>query len=164
MKNLYMIGGTMGVGKTTVGRLLKKQLPDAVFLDGDWCWDADPFTVTAETKAMVLQNICFLLNQFLRCSAYKNIVFCWVLHEQAILDAILEKLEPGETRIHCVSLLAAADTVRARLQKDVAAGLRTPDVIGRSLARIPCYRRLRTVKIDTDGRSPAEIAAQIAQL
>lgn len=164
MKNLYMIGGAMGVGKTTVGRLLKKQLPDAVFLDGDWCWDADPFTVTAETKAMVLQNICFLLNQFLRCSAYKNIVFCWVLHEQAILDAILEKLETGETRIHCISLLAAADTVRVRLQKDVAAGLRTPDVIERSLARIPCYRQLRTVKIDTDGRGPAEIAMQIAQL
>ena len=61
MKNLYLIGGTMGVGKTTVCRILKQQLPDAVFLDGDWCWDADPFVVTEETKAMVLQNICFML-------------------------------------------------------------------------------------------------------
>lgn len=53
MKHLYIIGGTMGVGKTTVGQLLKKQLPNSVFLDGDWCWDADPFQVTEETKAMV---------------------------------------------------------------------------------------------------------------
>ena len=37
-KQLYLIGGTMGAGKTTVGRILKKQLPDCVFLDGDWCW------------------------------------------------------------------------------------------------------------------------------
>ena len=40
MKTLYLIGGTMGVGKTTVCQLLKKKLPKNVFLDGDWCWDA----------------------------------------------------------------------------------------------------------------------------
>ena len=34
MKNLYIIGGTMGVGKTTVSRLLMKKLPNSVFLDG----------------------------------------------------------------------------------------------------------------------------------
>ena len=39
MKTLYMIGGTMGVGKTTVCQLLKHDLPNSVFLDGDWCWD-----------------------------------------------------------------------------------------------------------------------------
>lgn len=86
MKNLYLIGGAMGVGKTTVCRRLKKDLPNSVFLDGDWCWDADPFLITEETKAMVMDNICFLLNNFLRCSAYENIIFCWVMHEQSIID------------------------------------------------------------------------------
>ena len=72
MKTLYMIGGTMGVGKTTVCQLLKQNLPNSVFLDGDWCWDASPFQVTDETKAMVTNNICYLLNNFLKCSAYEN--------------------------------------------------------------------------------------------
>ena len=54
MKTIYLIGGTMGVGKTTVSQQLKKELPNSVFLDGDWCWDADPFQVTEETKAMVM--------------------------------------------------------------------------------------------------------------
>ena len=40
MKTLYLIGGTMGVGKTAVSQQLKKDLPNSVFLDGDWCWDA----------------------------------------------------------------------------------------------------------------------------
>ena len=71
MKTLYLIGGTMGVGKTTVSQILKKRLPNAVYLDGDWCWDASPFQVTEETKAMVLDNICHLLSNFLRCSAYE---------------------------------------------------------------------------------------------
>ena len=50
----------MGVGKTTVSQQLKKTLRNSVFLDGDWCWDADPFQVTEETKKMVMQNIFFV--------------------------------------------------------------------------------------------------------
>ncbi|MGF0031660.1 AAA family ATPase [Bariatricus sp. SGI.154] len=81
MKNIYLIGGMMGVGKTTTCRILKNKLPNCVFLDGDWCWDMHPFQVTPKIKKMVMENICFLLNQFIRCSAYENIIFCWVMHE-----------------------------------------------------------------------------------
>ncbi len=70
MKKIYIIGGTMGVGKTAVCQELKKMLPASVFLDGDWCWDMHPFQVNDETKRMVLQNIVFLLNQFIHCSIY----------------------------------------------------------------------------------------------
>ena len=88
MKNLFLIGGTMGIGKSTVSQILKRQLPNSVFLDGDWCWDSSPFQVTAETKEMVIQNICAVLNNFLKCSAYENVIFCWVMHEQSIIDQI----------------------------------------------------------------------------
>lgn len=54
---------------------IEKDLPNSVFLDGDWCWDADPFQVTEETKEMVMQNICCLLNNFLHCTAYENVIF-----------------------------------------------------------------------------------------
>ncbi len=69
----------MGVGKTTVCQIMKSRLCHSVFLDGDWCWDMHPFQVTEETKRMVVENICFLLNNFLRCSAYENIIFGWGL-------------------------------------------------------------------------------------
>ena len=88
MKRLYIIGGTMGVGKTTVGQQLKKDLPNSVFLDGDWCWDADPFQVTEETKTLVQDNICHMLNNFLQCSVYETVIFCWVMHEQEIINSI----------------------------------------------------------------------------
>ena len=74
-KNLISINGTMGVGKSTVSQHLKRILPNAVLLDGDWCWDADPFIVSNETKCMVVNNIAYLLTSFLTCSAYKNVVF-----------------------------------------------------------------------------------------
>ena len=91
MKTLYLIGGTMGAGKTTVCRILRDKLDRSVFLDGDWCWDMHPFQVTEETKKMVMENISFLLNNFLRCPAYDHVVFCWVMHQQGILDDLLAR-------------------------------------------------------------------------
>ena len=115
---------------------------------------------------MVLQNICFMLGQFLRCSAYRNVIFCWVMQDQAVIDDILARLEPDtrNCRVHAISLLADAATVQARLQKDIEGGARTADVVARSLARLPCYRQLNTRKIDTAGRTPGAVAAQIARL
>ena len=164
MKTLYIIGGTMGVGKTATCQLLKKRLPGAVFLDGDWCWDADPFRVTEETKTMVMENIAFLLNQFLHCSAYENVIFCWVLHEQAILEDLLARLDTAGCRVLCVSLVCTAEALEERLRRDVEAGLRQPDVIARSLARLPLYGKLNTVKLDVSACTAEEAAGQLAKL
>ena len=164
MKTLYLIGGTMGVGKTTVSRALQKKLPNCVFLDGDWCWDMSPFVVSEETKAMVMDNICHLLQNFLRCTAYENIIFCWVMHEQSIIDDILSRLDVGDTEVKAISLLASEKAITARLEKDVTAGIRTPDVIERSIARIPLYEKLDTVKIDTNEKTVDAVAEEIAAL
>ena len=164
MKALYMIAGTMGIGKTTVCQQLKQDLPNSVFLDGDWCWDASPFQVTEETKAMVTNNICYLLNSFLKCSAYENIIFCWVMHEQSIIDSILDKLDTRNCEVKCISLAADEKTLRARLAMDVDRGIRSEDVIERSIARIPMYQTLNTIKIDTNAKTVAMIANEIKQL
>ena len=164
MKTLYMIGGTMGVGKTTVCQQLKQDLPNSVFLDGDWCWDASPFQVTDETKAMVTNNICYLLNNFLKCSAYDNIIFCWVMHEQSIIDSILEKLDTQNCEVKCISLVADEKTLCERLAMDVERGIRPEDVIERSIARIPMYQALNTTKIDTTAKTVAMIVNEIKQL
>lgn len=153
----------MGVGKTAVCRQLKRELENSVFLDGDWCWDASPFQVTDETKAMVVDNICHLLNNFLHCSAYDNVIFCWVMHEQSILQSILDRLDTDCT-VKCISLVADEATLRARLSHDVEAGLRTRDIIERSIARIPLYSRLDTVKVDTSGKSIDRIVEEIKWL
>jgi len=164
MKTLYLIGGTMGVGKTAVCQQLKKQLKNAVFLDGDWCWDSDPFQVTEETKRMVLKNICFLLNQFLHCSAFENIIFCWVMHEQGIIDDILSNIDKAGCSIKTISLICDKSTLRARLDADIRNGIREKDVLERSIARISCYEKLNSIKIDTTGKTIQKIASEISPL
>ena len=164
MKTLYLIGGTMGVGKTTVSQQLKQDLPNSVFLDGDWCWDASPFQVTEETKAMVTDNICYLLNRFLHCSAYENVIFCWVMHQQSIIDSILEKLDTTNCDVKCISLITDEITLSKRLTVDVEKGIRTVDVIDRSVARIPLYQALDTLKIDTCNKTVQMIVDEIIHL
>lgn len=164
MKTLYLIGGTMGAGKTTVSQELKSQLSGSVFLDGDWCWDANPFQVTAETKEMVIDNITYLLNSFLRCSAYEHVIFCWVMHEQSIINDILARLNTQNCRVLTVSLIINGEVLKKRLQKDVDAGLRAPDIILRSVQRLPLYEKLDTIKIDVSDISPRQAAQRIMQL
>lgn len=163
MKTLYLIGGTMGVGKTTVCNVLKQELPNAVFLDGDWCWDLHPFRVTEATKAMVMENIHAMLQNFLRCPDIDNIIFCWVMHQQQIMDDVLAPLKDHDLRVVPVSLICTEEELKNRLQKDVDAGIRDQDILGRSIPRLPLYEGLHTVKIDTTGKTPAQIARLIRE-
>lgn len=158
MKHIYLIGGTMGVGKTATGQIMKTTLNNSVFLDGDWCWDMHPFQVTEETKHMVMDNICYMLNNFIKCSAYENIVFCWVMHQQSIIDEIILHLEADDCKIHSISLMCSEQALRSRLSKDVDAGIRTEDVIARSVGRTPLYEELDTLKVDVSSTSPCQSA------
>ncbi len=146
MKNLIFLSGPMGVGKTAAGQALKRLLPDCAFLDGDWCWDMDPFVVTEETRRMVVSNAAYLLQSFLSCSVYQNVVFCWVMHEERIADDILSRLR-APMRLFEYSLICSPE---AR------------NVLERSLARLPNYARMRTVKIDVSARSAQDAARLIA--
>ncbi len=161
MKNLIIVGGTMGVGKTATCRELQKILPRNVFLDGDWCWDMHPFVVTDETRKMVEGNIAHLLNNFLDCSEFENVIFCWVLHEQKILDDLVTRLNHNGCTIQCFSLVSNKRALSERLSHDIAEGKREPDIIERSVARIPLYDALYTVKIDVSTISPADAAKRI---
>ena len=162
MKTLYLVGGPMGVGKTSVCQLLKRRLDRCAFLDGDWCWDMDPFVVNDETKGMVLDNICFVLDRFLHCTEFENVVFCWVLHQQGIWDAILSRLDTRGWRVVRAALVASSEALVRRLQGDIDVGRRQPDVIPRSLARLPLYDKLDVLQIDTSERSAEETAGCLA--
>ncbi|HIV12728.1 MAG TPA: AAA family ATPase [Candidatus Pullilachnospira stercoravium] len=164
MKHLYIIGGTMGVGKTTVCRILKEKLEGSVFLDGDWCWDMHPFQVTEETKRMVQENIVFLLNNFLSCTAYDHVIFCWVLHQQNIIDDLLARLRTDNCEVHLISLVCTPGELARRIQKDVETGIRGEDAVGRSLSRLALYDSLSTLKLDVTELTPEETAGQILRL
>ena len=164
MKRLYVLCGAMGVGKSATGRALRDRLPDCAFLDGDWCWDMHPFRVTGETKALVLGNICHVLNSFLDCEAFDNVVFCWVMHDQAVIDAILSRLHTSGWDVKCLSLVCSERALTERLRRDIDAGVRDAGVLERALDRLRLYPGLDTHKLDVTELSPEEAALEILRL
>ena len=155
--NRWNDGSWQNNSKPTV----KRDLNNSVFLDGDWCWDASPFQVTDETKAMVIRNICFLLNSFIHCSAYENVIFCWVMHEQSIIDSIINELDTENCIVKKISLTVDEINLQNRLKADVARKIRTTDIIDRSIAEIPMYQALDTIKIETSNKTIREIVDKI---
>ncbi|NME35169.1 MULTISPECIES: AAA family ATPase [Fusobacterium] len=157
MKKLYIIKGTMGIGKTTVSKLLKNSLDRSVFLDGDWCWDMSPFIVNEETKKMVIDNIIYLLNNFLKCSEYKNIIFCWVLNLKEVEKEILSRLNLEKVEVFSISLVCNELELEKRLKKDIELGLRKEEIILKSKERLKDYKNHEGIKIEVSNLTPIEI-------
>jgi broad-specificity NMP kinase len=161
MKNIILVNGTMGIGKTSVCKELQKILSRNVFLDGDWCWCANPFIVTEETKAMALRNITYLLNSFIACSEYENIIFCWVMHTQEILDAVCGALNFDGRKTYKFTLTATEKSLIERLSADIAAHIREPGIIERAVERLPLYEAVDTIKIDVSAITARQAAKLI---
>lgn len=166
MKKLILINGTMGVGKSTVCKQLLTRLQPGVWLDGDWCWNMEPFVVNEENKAMVLSNITYLLRSFLLNSGYEYVIFCWVIHQEEIMQQLLERLEDlsGSYQPLRFTLTCSETALRRRLEEDIARGLRRPDVLERSLERLPLYRQMDSRKLDCTFLTPEEAAEQLAAI
>lgn len=86
------------------------------------------------------------------------------MHRQEILDGLLSRLTLRDVELHLISLTAAPEALEARLQKDIEAGLRKPDVIGRSLSYLPLYEALNTQKLDTTGKTVEQVCESLLVL
>lgn len=159
-KRLILVNGPMGVGKTAVCRQLVRLCAPAAFLDGDWCWMLEPFTVRPETKELVLSNIAHMLESYGRCTACRTVVFCWVMQTPDIVQQVLGRLPAELFSPRLITLMASPEALAARVQKDVDARLRGADALARAL----CYREKYAwapCTVDTTHLSPGEAAAAV---
>lgn len=160
MKDLILINGPMGVGKTAVCTRLYRRLPDAVWLDGDWCWMMHPFRVNDENKAMVEDNIAHLLQNFLRNTGLRYIVFAWVMHQESIVQNLLARVGTEHPyRLHRISLVCSPEVLRQRLL-----GRGTGDVIENAVARLPLYRQQPSHCLDTSEMTLDQVVERIREL
>jgi hypothetical protein len=136
-------------------------LPKCVFLDGDWCWYANPWQVTEETETMAMKNMSCLLDSFLNCSVYENIIFGWVLHKEEMTENVLSMLKNTEYKLHRFSLICSEITLISRLQNDVENGVRKNISWDHALQTRPYFEKMDTIKIVTDNITAEQAADAI---
>lgn len=164
VKKLIIINGTMGVGKTATSRELNKKLNNSVWLDGDWCWMMNPFTVNDENKNMVIKNITYLLRNFLINSSYEYVIFDWVIHYEDIFNLIIQPLSDLEFEVIKITLLCSEEKLKKRILNDVKLNLRDGKELSTSLERLELYKNMNTVKIDTTNISINETVDKIIKI
>ncbi len=158
VKTLVMITGPMGVGKTTSGKLLSDKLGRTAFIDGDWCMDIHPFVGNKETIDMAINNILFMINNYVRCSECDHIVLSWVMSEKTI-DKISNALKDVDVNIHKVTLTCNKDALLDRWCKDTTTEWRTDEWLQESMKSLQDYgSRKDTIIIDTSALSLNDVA------
>jgi len=156
MSKLIVINGTMGIGKSTVAKLVFARLTNAALLDGDDVWRINPFEVNDRTRAVVHNNIRFVLRSYVE-AGYEYVILAWVMHRQEIIDTIVQPLGDLGLEVRVFTLFAEEGAaVQRALLRDGAA--RNPEGV---ISRLRQSRELRTTQVDTTHRQPAEVADQI---
>ena len=117
-KNLIIINGALGVGKTTTCEELAKILPKNVYLDCDCFMWANPYIVTEETERVRYENIIFTTKNYLNCSEYENVIINWVFVNQEAIDKILNGINLSNVNVFTFSLLCNPDIWKKRMEND----------------------------------------------
>lgn len=157
MKKLIIINGTMGVGKTTVSKEVHKSLDRSVWLDGDWCWMMNPWVFSEENIRMVMDNITYLLRNYLTNSTFDYVILSWVLHKEEIRDELLDRLSGLEFQVDTITLNCSETALRKRMEQDQ----RTEEEIKRSVDRLQGYEHMQTTLIDTSIVTMNQVVEQI---
>lgn len=152
---LIMLGGPPGVGKSTVAALLNEQLSNSVWLDGDDLWRMNPFTINERTKSLVLKNIGNVLSAFLK-ERFDYVIFSWVMHQPRIADQVLSLLTTHDYKLIHHTLVCSAPVLLERIKN--SARERNPEL---ALDRLNQVLANYSQALDTDGRSPAQVAQLI---
>ncbi|MBO7332963.1 MAG: AAA family ATPase [Alphaproteobacteria bacterium] len=161
MKKLIIINGPMGIGKTAVCQELKHLITPCFYLDGDWAWMMEPFTVTEENKEMVIQNIRFLLQNYIENDFAQNVLFSWVIPQEEIFDLITDELTTDDFKVVKITLIASENSLIRRIEQDITLGRRKKECLEKSIAYLDNYKSMKTHKIMTDNKTPLQIAKEI---
>ncbi len=95
MKQLIVIIGPNGVGKSTTARNIVERYENTAYVDSDWCRVMNPFEFTEVTKETIAQNIYSLIYNYLSCDAISTVVFTYGWHgaRKEIYDKVIQRLK-----------------------------------------------------------------------
>ncbi len=117
MKKLILLSGSPCVGKTAVGQYLFEQYENSAYLDGDWCWCVNPFSVEDKRLRNGDKSMSFVLSNYLQ-SEFAYVFFTSVvLTDQTIRENILKDISATDYEVIGFTLTCLEETLVQRHDK-----------------------------------------------
>jgi chloramphenicol 3-O-phosphotransferase len=165
---VVLLGGAMGIGKTTTARCLMEMAqagPDLVqWVDVDALWFHRPWRVDEVTKAMVEANIRAVADHAAQASV-DVLLITWVFPAANVHRIVAGLLPPG-CEITSVQLHASHEVWARRLMGDPERSNLNFDPEERHTHHEERYMETHAVPVDhvvkTDGLTPIEVANAVA--
>lgn len=164
MKNLIVIVGPNGVGKSTTGKNIVEKYPKTALVDSDWCRAINPFILTESTKQTVTDNIYCLLHNYLICDDIDTVVFThsWHGERKSIYDKVISKLKNDKIKFKeniVVLKCSESENIRRAIKDN-----RDETRIARGIKNtFSFYDNLNYPIIDTTDMNVAEVAELIVK-
>lgn len=162
MKELIVLIGPNGVGKSTVAENIVMQLEKSAFVDSDCCRVINPFEFTEITKQTITENIYCLLRNYLTCEDINTVVFTYGWHgeRKGIYDKVIEKLR-NDNIVFNEKIIVLKCSMAENIRRATADGRDTAR-ISRGIERtFSFYDGYDYPCIDTTEMEPAQVAEQI---
>ena len=160
MKKFIVCNGAMGVGKTSICKELNKKLVNSAWLDGDWCMMMNPLNFTETNQKMFLDNICYLLNNYLSNPSFEYVLFSWVIPREEMMNYLIKKLSDNCFELVRITLLCAESELKERM---LQAG-RDEATIEKSMLYQDAFKSINTIKIDTTELSVLETVNEVLRI
>lgn len=155
-QKLILISGSPCVGKSSAGDLLFQMYENSAYLDGDWCWCVNPFSVEDPRLREGDKAMSAVLSNYLRLD-FGYVVFCSVvLMYENIREAILRDV-PGDFQTIGFTLTCSEETLR---QRHKARG--DGNECSMEWLRLPHYPGDHVIY--TDGKTPRQVAAEMKRI
>ena len=156
-QKLILITGSPCVGKTTVAKRLFETCEDSAYFDGDWAWCVNPFSLSDPRLRNGDKTMSFALSNYLR-SGFAYVIFSSVVIIGAeIREAILRDIDADGYTTVAFTLTCSEATLAERHRRR---GDRTS--LSYQWLRMPPCPGDRV--LDTDGKTPAQLAAEIKRI
>ena len=163
MKKYIIINGTMGAGKTTIGRRIAELLGRAAFIDGDFVIEMHPHIDEKETKPMQRDNIFHISKNYCNFDKCDTVVLSWIMGEVGT-NMIISEISKLNFQIYHFVLTCDKGVLTERWRSDNVADWRTDDNLNMSIEILNEFnKRTDCIFIDTSDLSIDMAAHEIIE-
>lgn len=156
-QNLIIISGSPCVGKTTAADLLFQSYENSAFLDGDWCWCVNPFSISDPRLRNSDKSMSFVLSNYLN-SGFDYVVFSSVVAMyESIRESILKGITADNFETVGFTLTCSEETLASRHKSRG-----DKNEVSYHWLRLPPYPGDNV--INTDGKTPEQVAGEMKMI